>query len=104
MLNVTFLVPPVLVGKHPAERSSGCTHVVYPTPNIYELQVAACVEQSHRVTYIDCINHPQTMEQLLENEKTAATDVYMIWTVNLSVENAVPGTRCWLFLPKVPHR
>lgn len=93
MLNVTFLVPPVLVGKHPAERSSGCTHVVYPTPNIYELQVAACVEQSHRVTYIDCINHPQTMEQLLENEKAAATDVYMIWTVNLSVENDMEAAR-----------
>ena len=93
MLNVTFLVPPVVVGTHPAERSSGCTHVVYPTPNIYELQVAACVEQSHHVNYIDCINHPQTIEQFLTHERTVDTDVYLMWTVNLSVENDIEITR-----------
>ncbi len=89
MLNVTFLVPPVVVGTHPAERSSGCTHVVYPTPNIYELQVAACVEQAHKVSYIDCINQPQSIEQLLKYEQSSETDVYIIWTVNLSVENDI---------------
>lgn len=93
MLNITFLVPPVVVGTHPAERSSGCTHVVYPTPNIYELQVAACVEQEHHVDYIDCINHPQTIEQLLAHELSAETDVYLMWTVNLSVENDLEITR-----------
>ena len=93
MLKITFLVPPVIVGTHPAERSSGCTHVVYPTPNIYELQVAACVEQEHRVVYNDCVNHPQTIEQLLAREQSAETDVYLMWTVNLSVENDIEITK-----------
>ena len=93
MLNITFLVPPVIVGTHPAERSSGCTHVVYPTPNIYELQVAACVEQAHHVDYIDCINHSKTMDQLLDYQHSIETDVYLIWTVNLSVDNDIEVIR-----------
>ena len=89
MLNVCFLVPPVVKGEHPAERSSGCTRVVYPTPNIYELQVAACVAQSHSVRYIDCINIPQTISRFLDAEKDRLSDVYIIWTVNLSVQNDI---------------
>ena len=93
MLHVCFLVPPVLVGEHPAERSSGCTRVVYPTPNIYELQVAACVEQHYSVSYVDCINRPQSIEQLLASVKQQPADVYMIWTVNLSVQNDIEVVR-----------
>lgn len=87
MIKVCFLVPPVLIGEHPAERSSGCTRVVYPTPNIYELQVAACVEQNFLVTYLDCINHSLSIEQMLEKVQQHPSDVYSIWTVNLSVKN-----------------
>ena len=93
MMNVTFLVPPVLIGEHPAERSSGCTRVVYPTPNIYELQVAACVEQRYQVSYVDCVNHAIPVDQLLETVKTHPSDVYVIWTVNLSVQNDIEMTR-----------
>ncbi len=93
-MKVSFLVPPVVVGTHPAERSSGCTSVVYATPNIYELQVAACVEQAgHEVRYRDCINHAESIECLLENENTTPADVYMMWTVNLSVDNDIEITR-----------
>ena len=91
---VTFLVPPVVVGKHPAERSSGCTRVVYATPNIYELTLAAVVEQAgHKVAYKDCVNHSVTIEQLLEQEAKSPADSYIIWTVNLSVDNDIEVTR-----------
>ena len=93
MLQVIFLVPPVLIGEHPAERSSGCTRVVYPTPNIYELQVAACVEQKYPVEYIDCINTFKSLEQLLTAETVIKTSVYFIWTVNLSVQNDIEVTK-----------
>ena len=93
MLKVTFIVPPVVVGSHPAERSSGCTRVVYPTPNIYELQVAACVEQVYETAYVDCINHPQTLDAFIVKEKESASDVYVMWTVNLSVENDIQVTK-----------
>ena len=88
MLNVCFLVPPVLKGDHPAERSSGCTRVVYPTPNIYELQVAACVKEAgHTVQYVDCINTAHTLQELLSEKVEPQRQVYLMWTVNLSVEN-----------------
>lgn len=89
MLHVHFLVPPVVIGEQPAERSAGCTHVVYPVPNIYELQVAACVEQKYAVEYTDCVNHSITINQLLESVAHQPADVYMIWTVNLSVQNDI---------------
>ena len=89
-IKTCFLVPPVVIGNHPAERSSGCTRVVYATPNIYELQVAACVEkEGYDVSYTDCINHNISLEQLLEREKQSPKDVYLLWTVNLSVENDI---------------
>ena len=85
---ILFLVPPVVEGQHPAERSSGCTRVVYPTPNIYELQVAACVRDAgYDAAYWDCVNHPLSEEQLLERIKKEAVDIVLIWTVNLSVAN-----------------
>ena len=93
-MNTCFLIPPVVVGKHPAERSSGCTRVVYATPNIYELTLAACVEEAgHKVSYIDCINHNISLQQLLESEKASDSEVYLIWTVNLSVDNDIEIAR-----------
>lgn len=89
-LKILFLVPPVVEGTHPAERSSGCTRVVYPTPNIYELQVAACVRQiGFDVSYWDCVNHPLSEEMLLNRMGKEAFDVVLMWTVNLSVANDI---------------
>ncbi len=85
---VTFLVPPVVLGKLPAERSSGCTHVVYPTPNIYELTLAAYVrEKGHSISYLDCVNRKIKIEGLLSQISQNPADVYIIWTVNLSIAN-----------------
>lgn len=93
MMHITFLVPPVIMGEHPAERSSGCTRVVYPTPNIYELQVAACVEQRYAVSYLDCVNHAISMDELTDRVKRQPASVYILWTVNLSVQNDIEVTR-----------
>lgn len=93
MAHVTFIIPPVLIGKHPAERSSGCTRVVYATPNIYELQVAACVEEHHRISYIDCINKNINISEFIEQIQKQPSDVYSMWTVNLSVQNDIEITR-----------
>ncbi len=87
-LKTLFLVPPVVEGLHPAERSSGCTRVVYPTPNIYELQLAACVrEAGYEVRYKDCVNHPISEDLLMQ--ETGKADVVLMWTVNLSVANDI---------------
>lgn len=93
-LTIEFLVPPVVIGKQPAERSSGCTHVVYATPNIYELQVASCVrEAGFSVRYTDCINHHKDIKKWLSEECQQPARVYVIWTVNLSIENDLESVR-----------
>ena len=42
-MKLTFLVPPCYDNKQPAERSAGCTRIVYPMINIYELTAAAAL-------------------------------------------------------------
>ena len=84
-MKITFLIPPSLHGQRPAERSSGCTHVVYPTPNIYELTVAALVEKTglFTVAYKDFTYEKDEFGTFIAEDDS---DCYSIWTVNLSVE------------------
>ncbi len=88
-MKITFLVPPVLDGNRPAERSAGCTRVVYLAPNIYELTVIGVVENENlgEVAYQDFVFYnkdEQDYRQFLSNDNS---DIYCIWTVNLSIES-----------------
>lgn len=88
-MKITFLVPPVLDGNRPAERSAGCTRVVYLAPNIYELTVIGVVENENlgTVDYQDFVfynKNEQDYRQFLGNDNS---DIYCIWTVNLSIES-----------------
>ncbi len=92
-LKVTFVTPPVLKGKRPAERSAGCTHVVYPMPNIYELTVAAVVEQMMNMEvrlrdFASCRDDRKWRRWLEADD----SDVYMVWMVNLSLEGDLLAT------------
>ncbi len=114
-MKVTFLTPPTLVGKRPAERTAGCTHVVYLAPNIYELTVAAVVEQSgrHTAAVADFVYHRQKPNHFDRFLTTDDSDVYAIWMVNLSVENDLaacerihamrPAARVMLMGPGATH-
>lgn len=87
-MNLTFVVPPCFDHKQPAERTAGCTRVVYLAPNIYELSVAAVLEADGRyhVSYKDFVYHRTSagaFEAFFENDHS---DVYLIWTVNLSID------------------
>lgn len=83
MMKVCFLVPPEPVADSPAERSAGCTRVVYPMPNLYELTAAALVEANgFDVSYKDFTAHGGgNMRDFIATDRS---DVYAIWTVNLS--------------------
>lgn len=90
-MKITFLVPPVLDGNRPAERSAGCTRVVYLAPNIYELTVIGVVENEKlgEVCYQDFVFYKKgenDYRQFLSNDNS---DVYCIWTVNLSIESDI---------------
>ncbi|MCX4331666.1 MAG: radical SAM protein [Muribaculaceae bacterium] len=80
-MRVCFLIPPEPVAETPAERSAGCTRVVYPMPNLYELTVAALVEsEGYDVSYVD-LSAGGDLRAFVGSDNS---DVYMIWSVNLS--------------------
>lgn len=92
-MKVTFLTPPVVDKRvRPAERSAGCTRVVYPIPNLYELGVAACLEQAGH--HVDLVNftlkglHAAPFDKWLAGDES---DVYCIWGVNLSMADDLPA-------------
>ncbi len=91
-MKLTFIVPPCYDNKQPAERSAGCTRVVYPMINIYELTAAAAVREigGHSVNYKDFVfggtgkNSEKAYEEFLKKDDS---QIYLIWTVNLSLES-----------------
>ena len=89
-MKICFIVPPSLDGYKPAERSAGCTRIVYSMPNIYELTVAALFERlGHKVDYHDFVINKQSgriFETFLEQHQT---DIYCIWSVNLSIDTDI---------------
>ena len=90
---ITFIIPPSLDGELPAERTAGCTRLVYPMPNIYELIVAAVLEKEHDVRYRDFVLEGESekrLEQFLADDKS---DCYMLWCVNLSLETDLKTIR-----------
>lgn len=86
-MKITFIVPPCTDHKQPAERTAGCTRVVYFAPNIYELSVAAVLEQNKadEVRYCDFVYHKKSQVEFDSFFATDNSDIYIIWTVNLSI-------------------
>jgi len=87
-MKITFLIPPTFNSERPAERTAGCTTVVYPMVNIYELTIAAILEgEGYTVAYEDFISTKrdiQCFKRFLDDDKS---DIYIFWSVNLSVKN-----------------
>jgi radical SAM superfamily enzyme YgiQ (UPF0313 family) len=94
-MRVTFLIPPVLNPKErPAERTAGCTTMVYPMINIYELTVAALLEKDgHTVAYEDFITTKRGVRELDALLRSEPADVYVFWSVNLSIRNDLEVSR-----------
>lgn len=84
-MKLTFIIPPEPTKNAPAERTAGCTRVVYPAPNIYELTVVAMLEQNgYDVTYQDFVFDKKTTDDFTRYIASDNSDVYYIWSVNLS--------------------
>ncbi|MDE6010388.1 MAG: B12-binding domain-containing radical SAM protein [Muribaculaceae bacterium] len=87
-MKLTFLVPPCYDNDQPAERSAGCTRIVYPMINIYELTAAATLrEAGYDVAYRDFVFNKEPAEMFDRFLETDNSDAYLIWTVNLSLES-----------------
>lgn len=93
-MKVTFLTPPSLDQFKPAERTAGCTRVVYDMVNIYELTVAALLEQKGlEVHYKNFVLEGATSEVCFDFLASDDSDVYFFWTVNLSIPTDVQVER-----------
>src|SRR5574344_65638 len=82
-MKITFLVPPSFNHAQPAERTAGCTSVVYPMPNIYELTVAACLEkENYQVDYRFDFKNEDAFGQFIAGDES---QIYIFWSVNLAI-------------------
>ncbi|MDR0768740.1 MAG: B12-binding domain-containing radical SAM protein [Dysgonamonadaceae bacterium] len=93
-MKITFLTPPVFGKERPAERTAGCTTLVYPMINIYELTVAAILEkEGHSIRYENFIYGKRSQGKWVEFLEKDRSDVYIFWSVNLSIRNDVEASR-----------
>ena len=89
-MKITFLIPPALNHERPAERTAGCTAMVYPMINIYELTVAAMLEkEGYTVVYEDFIATKRTFQQLKTFLQGDKSNIYIFWSVNLSIKSDI---------------
>lgn len=85
-MKITFLTPPSLDNNKPAERTAGCTRVVYNMANIYELTVVAVLEQcGYDIRYKNFVLENGNKEDLFDFLTKDDSDCYIFWSVNLSI-------------------
>ncbi|MCD8287535.1 MAG: radical SAM protein [Porphyromonadaceae bacterium] len=85
-MKITFLTPPSLDKFKPAERTAGCTRVVYDMVNIYELTVAALLEKrGFDVRYKNFVLEGKSGDDCFAFLREDDSDCYCFWTVNLSI-------------------
>lgn len=93
-MKITFLIPPVFRKERPAERTAGCTTMVYPMINIYELTVAAILEkEGYSVYYKNFVKGKCSREKWENFLANDLSSVYIFWSVNLSIENDLEASR-----------
>lgn len=86
-MKLSFIIPPEPTKQAPAERTAGCTRVVYPAPNIYELTVIALLEKhGYTIHYHDFIYSHTSLSEFEQFIAEDNSDIYYIWSVNLSRE------------------
>lgn len=84
-MKISFIDPPVLIGKRPPERVFGCTYGLYPIPNIFLLQVAAVLaDKKYQVQYKNFPLNKINKEGFIEFLKNDSSDIYCIYSVNLA--------------------
>ena len=85
-MRITFLTPPSFDKNKPAERTAGCTRLVYDMPNIYELTVVALLEEcGYQINYKNFVLERGTKEDCIDYIKNDNSDIYFFWSVNLSI-------------------
>lgn len=85
-MRITFITPPSLDHEKPAERTAGCTRLVYDMPNIYELTVVAMLEkEGFKIDYKNFVLDKSSPEECFDYIRKNRSDCYFFWSVNLSI-------------------
>ncbi len=86
-MKITLITPPSFKKVKPAERTAGCTRVVYDMPNIYFLTIAAIFEkEGHEVEYVDFVLDKKDFSDFDAFMAFNNSDCYCFWSVNLSMD------------------
>lgn len=84
-MKITFLVPPSLDGKPPAERIFGCNYGIYTQQNIFMLYPATVlIKAGHDVFVKDCPIEKIDRNTFIQYIRNDNSDVYVFYTVFLS--------------------
>lgn len=84
-LKVAFMDLPSLSRGRMPERVFGCTHLLYPLPNIFALSIIAVLEQEgFMVDYFDAANEQWTFKKFIEFLTVDKSGVYCLHSTNLT--------------------
>ncbi len=77
-MKITFLTPPEInVQLNAAERTAGCTRLVYDMPNIYVLTIAAILEKMNfEICYADFVLDKKNFQDFEAFAKQDKSDCY----------------------------
>jgi len=82
-------IEPIGQNKKKFERIFGCSYTNYPFPNIYMLIILALLEKKYQVSYLQnplFFADNESAKNFLSSDKS---DVYLIFSVNLSMETDI---------------
>ncbi len=84
-MKVTFIVPPPLDSKLPAERIFGCNYGIYYQPNIFILySLSVLKEIGCEVKFFDCVINNFRKKDFLNYIRNNDSNIYVFYTVFLS--------------------
>lgn len=84
-LKVAFIDLPSLSRGNRPERVFGCTHMLYPLPNIFSLSTIAVLEKNgFLVNYFDAANEEWNFKKFVKFISNDKSDVYCIHSINLT--------------------
>ena len=84
-MKITFLVPPALDNKLPAERVFGCNYGIYSQANIFMLYPATVLQKAdYDVVVKDCVAERMNKDSFIQYIKKDDSAIYVFYTVFLS--------------------
>ncbi|MFW6030767.1 MAG: cobalamin-dependent protein, partial [Halanaerobiales bacterium] len=93
-MKVTFLDLPSFKDGKRVEKVFGCTHTVYPIPNVFSLTMASILEnEGYETEYYDVSNEKWSKKKFIDFIEKDESDLYVIHSVNLSMDSDIKNAK-----------